>query len=57
MVRSVMTEQICEVIITANSEDWLVSLTRSLVEDRLVACGQHIVADQIHLSLGRHNPR
>jgi periplasmic divalent cation tolerance protein len=37
-----MTEQICEVIITADSEDWLVSLTRSLVEDRLVACGQHI---------------
>ena len=37
-----MTEQICEVIITANSEEWLVSLTRSLVEDRLVACGQHM---------------
>ena len=37
-----MTEQICEVIITADSEDWLVSFTRSLVEDRLVACGQHL---------------
>ena len=37
-----MTEPICEVIITADSEDWLVSFTRSLVEDRLVACGQHI---------------
>jgi len=37
-----MTEQICEVIITADSEDWLVSFTRSLVEDRLVACGQHV---------------
>jgi periplasmic divalent cation tolerance protein len=38
-----MTEPICEVIITADSADWLVSFTRSLVEDRLVACGQHIV--------------
>ena len=37
-----MTEAICEVIITADSEDWLVSFTRSLVEDRLVACGQHV---------------
>ena len=38
-----MTEPICEVIITAGNEDWLISFTRSLVEDRLVACGQHIV--------------
>ena len=38
----VMTEPICEVIVTADSEEWLVSFTRSLVEDRLVACGQHI---------------
>ena len=37
-----MTEPICEVIITADSEDWLINFTRSLVEDRLVACGQHI---------------
>jgi periplasmic divalent cation tolerance protein len=37
-----MIEPICEVIITADSEDWLVSFTRSLVEDRLVACGQHV---------------
>ena len=37
-----MTEPICEVIITADNGDWLVSFTRSLVEDRLVACGQHI---------------
>ena len=37
-----MTEPICEVIVTADSEEWLVSFTRSLVEDRLVACGQHI---------------
>ena len=37
-----MTEPICEVIITADSEDWLVGFTRSLVADRLVACGQHL---------------
>jgi periplasmic divalent cation tolerance protein len=37
-----MTEPICEVIITADNEDWLIIFTRSLVEDRLVACGQHI---------------
>ena len=37
-----MTEPICEVIITADNEDWLMNFTRSLVEDRLVACGQHI---------------
>jgi periplasmic divalent cation tolerance protein len=37
-----MTEPIYEVIITADNEDWLITFTRSLVEDRLVACGQHI---------------
>jgi periplasmic divalent cation tolerance protein len=39
-----MTEPICEVIITADSEDWLINFTRSLVEDRLAACGQHMAA-------------
>ena len=38
-----MTEPICEMIITADSEDWLINFTRSLVEDRLAACGQHIM--------------
>jgi periplasmic divalent cation tolerance protein len=37
-----MNEPICEVIITADNEEWLITFTRSLVEDRLVACGQHI---------------
>ena len=37
-----MTEPICEVIITADSEEWLINFTRSLVTERLVACGQHI---------------
>ena len=35
-----MTEPVCEVIITADDEVWLVEFTRSLVEDRLAACGQ-----------------
>jgi periplasmic divalent cation tolerance protein len=38
-----VTEPIREVIITADDEGWLISFTRSLVEDRLVACGQHFV--------------
>lgn len=33
-----------EVVITAESADWLVDFTRSLVEDRLVACGHHIAS-------------
>ena len=37
-----MAEPICEVIITADNADWLINFTRSLVDDRLVACGQHI---------------
>jgi periplasmic divalent cation tolerance protein len=37
-----MTEPICEVIITADDESWLINFTRSVVEDRLAACGQHI---------------
>ncbi|MFL6043650.1 MAG: divalent-cation tolerance protein CutA [Propionibacteriaceae bacterium] len=36
-----MMEPICEVIITADDEDWLIMFTRSLIEDRLAACGQH----------------
>jgi periplasmic divalent cation tolerance protein len=37
-----MTEPVCEVIITADNEDWLINFTRSLIKDRLVACGQHV---------------
>ncbi len=37
-----MTEAICEVIVTADDEGWLIDFTRALVRDRLVACGQHI---------------
>ena len=51
-----MTEPICEVIITADSEDWLINSTRSLIEDRLVACGQHMHRSDLSIA-GRHDPR
>jgi periplasmic divalent cation tolerance protein len=31
-----------EVVITAESAEWLADFTRSLVEDRLVACGHNV---------------
>ncbi len=34
-------DDICEVRITAANLDWLAAHTRTLIEDRLVACGQH----------------
>jgi periplasmic divalent cation tolerance protein len=37
-----MTDQVCEVVITADNEDWLLDFTRSLLRERLVACGQHV---------------
>lgn len=37
-----MTEEFCEVIITADSTDWLAGFTRILLENRLAACGQNI---------------
>jgi periplasmic divalent cation tolerance protein len=33
-----------EVVVTAESADWLAGFTRSLVEDRLVACGHNITS-------------
>jgi periplasmic divalent cation tolerance protein len=35
-------DEVCEVIITAGDADWLAGFTRSLVQDRLAACGQNI---------------
>jgi len=32
-----------EVVITAESAEWLADVTRQLVEDRLVACGHNVV--------------
>jgi len=39
-----VSEDYCEIIITAESADWLVDFTRRLVADRLVACGQNIAS-------------
>ena len=32
-------EAFCEVVVTADDADWLAGFTRTLVEDRLAACG------------------
>ena len=37
-----MSTDICEVIVTSDDAAWLAGLTRELVEERLVACGQNI---------------
>jgi periplasmic divalent cation tolerance protein len=37
-----MEEQFCEVVITADEAEWLAGFTRTLVEERLAACG-HLV--------------
>jgi periplasmic divalent cation tolerance protein len=34
-----MDEECCEVVITAADADWLAAFTRTLVEERLAACG------------------
>jgi periplasmic divalent cation tolerance protein len=36
--------EICELVITADNAEWLVNFTRRLVDDRLAACGQHIMS-------------
>ncbi|MGY2082807.1 divalent-cation tolerance protein CutA [Blastococcus sp. SYSU DS0539] len=38
-----MDEEFCEVVVTADDVEWLVGCTRTLVEERLVACGHHTV--------------
>lgn len=37
-----MSEEICEVVITAATAGWLTSFVRDLVTDRLAACGQTV---------------
>ena len=37
-----MDEEFCEVVVTAADGNWLAGLTRTLVEERLVACGHHV---------------
>ena len=34
-----MSDDICEVIITHDDPEWLAAFTRTLVQERLVACG------------------
>jgi periplasmic divalent cation tolerance protein len=34
----------CEVVVTASDADWLADFARTLVEQRLAACGQQIAA-------------
>ncbi|MGY1914424.1 divalent-cation tolerance protein CutA [Blastococcus sp. SYSU DS0973] len=37
-----MDEECCEVVVTADDADWLAGFTRTLVEERLAACGHHL---------------
>ena len=37
-------EEICEVVVTGPDAEWLVGFTRSLVQERLAACGHTIAA-------------
>jgi periplasmic divalent cation tolerance protein len=39
-----VNDEVCEVVITAPDADWLVGFTRTLVADRLCACGHTIAA-------------
>ena len=39
-----MDEECCEVVVTAQDADWLAGFTRTLVEERLAACGHHLAA-------------
>ena len=39
-----MDEECCEVVVTAADADWLAGFTRTLVEERLAACGHQLVA-------------
>ena len=53
-----MTEAICEVIITADDEEWLITFTRSLLDVRLVACGHIAPITSIYRWDGRiHDDR
>jgi periplasmic divalent cation tolerance protein len=37
-------EEFCEVVVTADDADWLAGYTRTLVEERLAACGHTVAA-------------
>ncbi|MEV7228944.1 divalent-cation tolerance protein CutA [Polymorphospora sp. NPDC051019] len=37
-----MTTDVCEVVITGPSAEWLATFTKHLVDERLAACGHHV---------------
>ena len=37
-----MNDEVCEIVITGPSQEWVAAFTRQLVDDRLAACG-HII--------------
>jgi periplasmic divalent cation tolerance protein len=37
-------EECCEVVVTAQDAEWLAGFTRTLVEERLAACGHQLAA-------------
>ena len=37
-----MNDEVCEVVITGPSQEWVAAFTRQLVDDRLAACG-HVI--------------
>ena len=45
-------DEVCEVIITAPDEAWLLDFTRHLVEARLAACGHHTAIRSIYTWAG-----
>ncbi|WP_203885515.1 divalent cation tolerance protein CutA [Planotetraspora kaengkrachanensis] len=38
------TDDVCEVVVTSDSAEWLVGFTRRLVDDRLAAGGHNVTA-------------
>ena len=39
-----MVEDVCEIVVTGSDSGWLSGYTRTLVEERLVACGHQLAA-------------
>jgi periplasmic divalent cation tolerance protein len=39
-----VVEDVCEIVVTGSDSEWLSGYTRTLVEERLVACGHQLAA-------------
>jgi periplasmic divalent cation tolerance protein len=39
-----VTDEVCEIVVTGSDAQWLSGYTRTLVEERLVACGHQFAA-------------